>query len=91
LWDLLERGNQFDEQDDVLWLRFFWWWELKLLFASSLKTKPYGPKIYLNEAHSGNMIGPESMVVSEILQGQRLTAWLPLDARSALGPTTTDG
>jgi hypothetical protein len=28
----LERGHQFDQQDDVLWLLFFlWWWEFKLL------------------------------------------------------------
>jgi len=37
----------------------------------------------LNEAHSGNTIGPELMVVFEIFQGQRLTTWLPLAARSA--------
>jgi hypothetical protein len=31
LRDLLKRNHQFDEQDDVLWSRVWFWWELNFL------------------------------------------------------------
>jgi hypothetical protein len=45
LRDLLECGYQFDEQDDWLRLRLFWWWlELNLLLnhlTNKQKAPPY--------------------------------------------------
>jgi hypothetical protein len=33
LWDFLKRCDQFDEQDDVLWLRFLWRWRNSSFFC----------------------------------------------------------